>query len=256
MPYQSALIERAVTKSGVPSSFVGGWGTRGNLSFNPRGLVVHHDAASIRSGNNGALNIIIHGRQGLPGPLSQFQIARNGLLWVVAAGRANHAGSGSFRGLSGNSSVFGIEAANNGLGEPWGDKQLDTYYKISKALMDELGRDVSWLCAHREWTPRKPDPRFSTPSMTMNQFRSLVQRNAPVVIIDQRALTERAESMYKFYQAQGSSQVWAVSGGGYGFHLTPELFKEMQDGPALLSNTVHRVSPGQLSQLTSGRFNS
>lgn len=252
MSYQTTLIERAVARSNVPHRFVNGWRTRGYLPFRPQGLVVHHDASHITSGNNGALNIIIHGRHDVRGPLSQFQIARNGLLWIVCAGRANHAGRGSYRGISGNSNVIGIEAANNGIGEPWGDTQLDTYYKISRALLDE---GIPWVCGHYEWTTRKVDPVFRIPRMKMPEFRQKldeIQQEIPQ--LEGRALEVRSENMYKFYRAHGDTAIWAVSGGGYGFWLSPSRFKQMRGGPAMLTDVVHTVSKDLLSHLTNGKY--
>ncbi len=98
----------------------------------PVGLVDHHDASSRKSGEWGALGVIRDGRAGVPGPLSQFQGARcldgRPKVAAVAAGRANHAGlGGPYRfpdGLvvpkdSGNAWLYGVEWANDGLGEPY-----------------------------------------------------------------------------------------------------------------------------------------
>ncbi|HEY0366829.1 MAG TPA: hypothetical protein VGC73_10170 [Pyrinomonadaceae bacterium] len=38
----------------------------------------------------------------LPGPLAQLGLARDGTFFVIAAGRAIHAGESSFRGVAGN----------------------------------------------------------------------------------------------------------------------------------------------------------
>lgn len=253
MPRQVALIERTIVRAELQHgvSFVKGWGTRGPTTFNPRGVVCHHDASSTRSGNNGALNIIIHGRGSIPGPLSQFQVARNGLLWVVAAGRANHAGRGGYRGLVGNASVIGIEVANNGIGERWSPECLDTYYRLVAALLDELNLPTIMAPGHLEWTGRKSDPLFANPPMTMTQFRAIVDK---VRGGDGASHEEEAEIMYKFFQPAGFNQVWAVSAGGYGFHLSPELYREMSGGPAMESNVINKISPSQLRMLTNGKF--
>jgi len=254
MPRQVALIQRAISRAALQHgvSYVNGWESRGHTTFNPRGVVCHHDASNTRSGNNGALNIIIHGRGSIPGPLSQFQIARNGLLWVVASGRANHAGQGGYRGLSGNASVMGIEVANNGVGEHWRPACLDTYYRLVAALLDEMKLPTIMAPGHLEWTSRKIDPRFSSPQMNMTQFRSIVGRvrggDMPIPSKKER------EIMYKFFQPDGLNQIWAVSAGGYGFHLTPGLYREMSNGPAMESNVINRVSRAQLKELTAGRF--
>jgi len=255
MPRQVALIQRAISRADLQHgvSYVSGWESRGHTTFNPRCVVCHHDASNTRSGNNGALNIIIHGRSDVPGPLSQFQIARNGLLWVVASGRANHAGQGGYRGLTGNASGFGIEVANNGVGERWSPACLDTYYRLVAALLDEMKQPTIMAPGHLEWTARKIDPRFSSPQMNMTQFRSIVSRIRGGDMPASDIKKER-EIMYKFFQPDGLNQIWAVSAGGYGFHLTPTLYREMTNGPAMESNVINRISPAQLRMLTNGAF--
>lgn len=133
-----------------------GWHTRGSATFNPHGVILHHDASSVQSGEWGALKIIVNGRPGIPGPLSQFQLARTGRVALVACGRANHAGVGSWPGIGGNSTCWGIEAANNGVGEPWPDVQVAAYTTLVRALADFSAFDLLNLSPlHREWAPRR-----------------------------------------------------------------------------------------------------
>lgn len=107
------------------------WQSRGaTFARVPVGLIDHHDASTRKSGEWGALGIIVYGRTGIPGPLSQFQVARclDGVpkMAVCAAGRANHAGRGGSVNLggiyvpanAGNSMLYGVEKANDGVGEP------------------------------------------------------------------------------------------------------------------------------------------
>jgi peptidoglycan hydrolase-like protein with peptidoglycan-binding domain len=145
---------------------VAGWQTRGSSTFNPKGVVAHHTAGP-RVGDAPSLGICIRGRSDLPGPLAQVVLSRSGICYVIASGRANHAGTGGYRGLSGNSSVFGIEAENTGTGEPWGAAQLEAYYRCTAAMLEIAGRDATWVCVHKEWTSRKIDPY----GINMNEFR-------------------------------------------------------------------------------------
>lgn len=148
---------------------VAGWRTRGSTTFNPRGSVNHHTAGP-RGGNSPSLNICINGRRDLPGPLCNVYQARDNTIYVVAAGRANHAGSGGWAGLSGNSSVYGLEVENIGtVAEPWRPDQIDTMAKVHAALI--RGRaDASKVCHHKEWTTRKPDAH----TIPGNTFRAKV----------------------------------------------------------------------------------
>lgn len=133
---------------------VAGWQSRGSDSFNPKGSVDHHTAGPA-SGNAPSLGICINGRAGLAGPLCNVLVARDNTCYVIAAGRANHAGLGGWRGLSGNSSVYGVERENVGYGdrEPWREDQTDTAARVHAALLQ--GKNVSYLCEHKEWAPTR-----------------------------------------------------------------------------------------------------
>lgn len=153
-----------------------GWDLRGSPSFNPQGVVCHHTASA--PGNNApSLGICINGRPDLPGPLCQILIARDGTCHVIASGTANHAGAGGWRGLTGNTSVFGIEVENNGLGEPWSGHLLDVFARACAALLRGMGdTDADNVCLHREWAPtRKPDPAGPGFPQDGNTWRTRVQ---------------------------------------------------------------------------------
>lgn len=159
MPYQKSLIEgaaRDVLDYGFPVVFEKGWHGHGSSIFAPRGHTIHHDAS--RGGS--ARETIKNGRQGLSGPLGNYYTERDATLVVIADGRANHAGRGSYKGLSGNDSVVGTEQANNGTGEPYTDDQIELMFALSRALANRLGsRGVDLTHAHWEWaTNRKIDP--------------------------------------------------------------------------------------------------
>ena len=63
-----------------------------------------------------SLDTLIQGRSDLPGPLAQLGLGRDGTYYVIAAGKCNHAGAGSWKGVtSGNTDFIGIEAENTGL---------------------------------------------------------------------------------------------------------------------------------------------
>jgi hypothetical protein len=172
MGYQTGIIT-ALRDWGLTVVEVPGWQTRGSSDFNPRGFVAHHDVIGPTSR---VPAIIVEGRSGpdpVPGPLSQFWLERNGRVHLVAAGRANHAGEGGWRGLTGNTSVWGCEANNLGVpSDPWPQVQLDAYVKLAAACADFSGFDASYVCGHKEWAPtRKIDPH----TIDMGRFRARVQ---------------------------------------------------------------------------------
>lgn len=150
-------IADACRAAGLKVVEVQGWRERGSAAFAPAGLVLHHTAGAA-TGDMPSLSVIVGGRRDLPGPLAQFGLGRSGTVYVVAAGRANHAGSGEWCGLSGNTSVWGIEAENTGQGEAWPAVQLDAYHRLSAVLATRTPFGAEMICAHREWSPRKIDP--------------------------------------------------------------------------------------------------
>lgn len=148
----AALRARGLTVETVP-----GWETRSAGSFNPHGAVSHWTAGPATR-DRPSLSVCINGHGSLAGPLCNVFLTRGGVAIVVAAGRANHAGIGGWRGLVGNSSVFGTEAENSGF-DPWTSAQLWSYPRINAAYCDLGGFGPEMVCAHFEWTPRKIDIR-------------------------------------------------------------------------------------------------
>ncbi len=177
-------VADALRKWGVKVVEVDGWQTRGwkvsrgGQRFDPQGVVDHHTAnGGFRGVDAPALQLCVNGRppskaepNGLPGPLCQIVLGYSGTAYLIAAFGANHAGSGGWRGLSGNGSVWGIEAENNGVGEPWPQAQLDAFVRCNAALAEFSGFGPEMCCGHKEWTRQKIDPA----GIDMNDFRSKV----------------------------------------------------------------------------------
>lgn len=154
---------------------VDGWKTRGRpYTFEPRAVVFHHTASSLAGGNAPSLRIVRDGRGDISGPLSQVLVARDGTVYVVAAGRANHAGyGGPWRNIpkdAMNRYGVGVEVENNGIGEPWSEQLLAALDKVYVVLLKGLGLDESWLLGHKEWTPRKIDPA----GINMGEYRARI----------------------------------------------------------------------------------
>jgi N-acetyl-anhydromuramyl-L-alanine amidase AmpD len=159
---------------GVPVIEVDGWRERGSATFDPQVIVCHHTANPNRA-DAPSLGLVIRGRADLPGPLCQVLLSRSGIAYIVASGRANHAGAGGWKGVSGNTKALGIEAENDGVGEPWPQAQLESYLRIAAAMCDGTipMRGTEWVCGHKEWAPsRKVDPR----GIDMNWFRGKCAR--------------------------------------------------------------------------------
>jgi hypothetical protein len=169
VPYQTGLAQ-ALRSVGLGVVEHPGWETRGSSSFTPKGLVAHHTAIA---DTNASVRVCVDGRPDLPGPLCQVVLSPEGTCHVIAAGRANHAGPGGWKGLSGNSLVWGVEAVHSGVAsQPWPSIQLEAYRKAGAAMLRLVGiKNAGYLCGHKEWTTRKIDPI----SLDMNQFRAAVQ---------------------------------------------------------------------------------
>ncbi len=156
---------------GLEVEEVDGWENRGRTycTMRPKGVVCHHTAGPA-TGDMPSLKLLINGRKNLPGPLCHYGLGRSGKVYVVAAGTANHAGSGNWKGLDSNCDVIGIEAENTGR-DPWPQVQLDAYVALVAAICEHLDIDTTMVAAHREWAPkRKPDPH----SINMTEFRTWV----------------------------------------------------------------------------------
>lgn len=196
MGHQVGILD-ALRDWGLTVVEVDGWRTRGSGDFDPHGFVCHHDVIGPATSVPG---LIVAGRSDLPGPLSQFWLERNGRVHLVAAGRANHAGEGGWRGLSGNTSVWGCEANNLGTpADPWPDVQLAAYARLAAACADFSGFDPSMVCGHKEWAPtRKVDPH----SIDMTAFRMEVaaQTKEGLTVADVQQIIDANEAVAK---AQG-----------------------------------------------------
>lgn len=175
MPYSLTWLPEILRNASLKVAEVEGWASRGRGDIGRiRGVMCHHTGTP-NGGNMPTLNLLKMGRADLPGPLAQLGLGRDGTYYVVAAGRANHAGRGEWRGLaSGNSSFIGIEAENGGRpGDSWPDVQMDAYWRGVAAILRHIGAGTDMCCGHREYAlppGRKPDPLFD-----MDFFRSSVR---------------------------------------------------------------------------------
>ena len=168
MGYDTGIATR-LRNAGLPVVECSGWQSRGSSSFNPRGSVNHHTAGP-SSGATPSLNTCINGRPDLSGPLCNVFQSRepdgNDKAYVVAAGTANHAGSGGWKGLSGNSSVYGLEIEHTGT-SPLSEGRQRIAAAIHAAI---FGGDVSYVCQHYEWTTRKIDAATNVNGNTFRQY--------------------------------------------------------------------------------------
>lgn len=165
-------LPEALQGAGLKVSLVPGWETRGQDSLGRiLGVICHYTATPDATRNMPTLDLLIRGRTDLPGPLCQLGLGRDGTFYVVASGRANHAGRGEWNGITtGNTNLIGIEAENSGrANDPWPAVQLDAYHRGVAAILRQLGRSAASCCGHREYA--LPSGRKSDPNISMDQFR-------------------------------------------------------------------------------------
>jgi N-acetylmuramoyl-L-alanine amidase-like protein len=139
-----------------------------------RGVMLHH---SVTSGTAYTVDMCYDGHHALPGPLCHGVIAKDGTVYLVGHGRANHAGLGdgdvlraveaerrlphpNERDVDGNRYFYGFECENLGDGEdPWPRVQLDAVERAAAALCRHHGWHAGSVLGHKEWSNQKVDPR-------------------------------------------------------------------------------------------------
>ncbi|MFJ2176415.1 N-acetylmuramoyl-L-alanine amidase [Streptomyces sp. NPDC087851] len=180
-------------------NMMGAWGPA-------NGVMIHH---TVTKGTASTVEICRKGYAGLPGPLCHGVIAKDGAVYVVGYGRANHAGLGDSSVLSaviaekglpaarkadtdGNARFYGFECENLGDGkDPWPAVQLDAIEKAAAALCRAHGWTAPSVIGHREWQPGKVDPR----GFTMVSMRARVAARLKPAVKPPTAPTKPAPTL-------------------------------------------------------------
>lgn len=141
------------------------------------GIVMHHDADSTSGSDDSVLTYEYENADDRP--IGNFHVQRDGDVWIGAAGASNHAGKGGPVSTSqgtvpldaGNKFLIGIEASNNGIGEPWGTAILDSYLILVTELckfyhlnpMTDIYAHWTWVqpsCPGRKIDPAGPTAKY------------------------------------------------------------------------------------------------
>jgi hypothetical protein len=220
---------------------VGGWETRGKPFEAKPVVVVCHHTGSRKSATKDypSLAVVRDGRSDLPGPLSQLGLGYSGKVYVIASGKANHAGKGSWRGIDvGNSRSVGIEAESPGDGT-WTAKQREVYPKLAAAVAAFLGVPAGNICAHRESAlpaGRKPDPEGIAMNALRRDAAGWIQRDGkpvtpPVTLPPEEArMIVKFESTGTFYEVVGS-HLEALTSQAYNARGKPKVTVIRDDHP-------------------------
>jgi hypothetical protein len=167
----------ACRDTGYPTIEVADWRSRGHGPMTAAHGVVGHWTAgptqTATSSNTPSLRVVTDGRTGLLGPLCNVYTAFDGTLYVVAAGKAFHAGVSAWHGETDLNDTFvgnEVESPGNFVYTP---EQLDVTPRLHAALLRRMKRGADWSCAHFECAlpaGRKPDG----PARDMAGFRRTV----------------------------------------------------------------------------------
>src|SRR4029078_790223 len=157
MTYSLTWLPDVLNAAGLKVQEVSGWQTRGHGDMaRPVGVICHHTAGG-QKGNMPSLHTVTHGRSDLRGPLCNLALGRDGTYYMVAAGRAYHAGPGVWKGVrDGNRRFIGIEAENTGsLKGPtaalWAPSEIDAYARGVAAILDHLKQPYTQCVGHKEF---------------------------------------------------------------------------------------------------------
>ena len=194
MAFSLTWLPVVLKQAGLKVAEVPGWQNRGSTDVGRIFGVICHHTVGRKVGNMPSLDNLRDGDANLRGPKAQLGLGRDGTFYVIAAGRANHAGLGRFvfnvNGtqhtiLNGNSNFIGIEGENTGLNNdmPWPAIQLDAFQRGVAAILKHIGRGPEFCIGHKEWAPtRKIDPLFS-----MDNFRTsvgtIIGGTAPIPVL-------------------------------------------------------------------------
>jgi hypothetical protein len=196
-----------------------GWRTRGyrlssgvQLSVVPgRWITLRHWTAG-GSGHAPSLGIVTNGRSDLPGPLAQVLQARGGgpggkdIVYVIAAGVANHGGSGVWNGnTSANYYGTGNEIEWSGPGESFSAMRIDISERVAAALLSyDPQASGQNACEHREYAPsRKIDTNLDGNVFRQRVSGLLVPANHEPE--PEPESIEEDDDMPKMYRKQGST---------------------------------------------------
>lgn len=170
------LLDALTADKAINVRALDGWKGRGHGDFKDiRGVMFHH------TGGPATAESIRDGRPDLNGPLSQLHISREGVVTVICAGVAWHAGTGSLPWVPanmGNWHLIGVEcewpyrgSGVTGPGNahlcPWDSRQIIAMRNVAAALCRRLGFGADRITTHKEYAGRsqgKWDPGHLDPA--------------------------------------------------------------------------------------------
>lgn len=159
-------LPQRLRAAGLKVVTIGGWYSRGRPgSFAPKGVLWHHTGSTLQ-GKAMATWLARTGRKDLAAPLAQISISKAGTVYILAAGRANHAGWARKGGplkkrTDGNKVFVGIEFQSDGSG--FSLPQYEAGLAVTAILLQQMKSGAAWCRSHKEtsetgkWDPGKVD---------------------------------------------------------------------------------------------------
>lgn len=205
-------LHHAVRSSGLPVVEVDGWRGRGHGDLaRLDGIVMHHTATPLAArGSYPSLRIVRDGRAGLPGPLAQLGLGRDGTVYVIASGVAYHAGRTRYT-RQDNWHTIGIEAEHDGV-SPWPPETRHAYVRLVTALAKWYRLPIPHIEGHKEVCDppgRKIDPNFD-----MDDFRTRVRTRLRNQEKDWFAMATKQDLIAAIHEALDTYTVDVHSGDG------------------------------------------
>lgn len=162
VPWLADVLEAA----GVDVIELDGWKGRGRDLLRVDAVIEHATITGTTVPDANVARLLRDGYAGLPGPLSQCGLDRQGRWWLIADGVCSHNGYGEY----GNQTI-GVEAFLAD-GEHPNQTQLESWQRGTAAICNRLNLPTGRVLAHKETDPkRKSDPR----NVDMPAFRVAVQ---------------------------------------------------------------------------------
>lgn len=217
-------VRQRVKESGLPIQVieVGGWQTRGyEFPARPDGAIRHWTAVG-GAGRTTSLGAVTNGRTSptpLAGPLCELYQSRNLAgyddIYIVASGKANHAGEGEWNGIKpGNYQVLGLEIEWAGPTEDFPEKRKLVSEIAMRALMDcTAGTNDNDACEHREWAlprGRKIDTNLSGDELRRRMAELRAGSSAPATPSAEE--DDMPETVMWFKDDEGGVHAYNVSG--------------------------------------------
>lgn len=232
-PLSADTLVQALRAEGLRVVEYGSWRTHNRNHAGPwgpvHGVMIHH---TVTQGTASTVKLCYDGHT-LPGPLCHGVIAKDGTVYLVGHGRANHAGLGDGDVLraviaeeplppdndadtDGNTHFYGFECENLGDGtDPWPEVQVEAVVRVSAALCRAHGWTQQSVIGHLEWQPGKIDPRG--PGITMTGVRervgNLLGENVALTDEDVQRIAEASARQVALYKdtrldSRDARQMW------------------------------------------------